>query len=94
MSTVKLIFANRVITGIRFVNFRKVIYLQIEQGELLGDGIIANNTEWINPDEEGNYNERDFMSLTWEERAIDLHDLTAEPGHCLTGTPQEITSNF
>lgn len=48
--TTKLIFANRIVTGIRFSKLGRMIHLQVEQGDLLPDGEVT-NLEWINVDE-------------------------------------------
>ncbi|XP_012256460.2 uncharacterized protein LOC105686340 isoform X2 [Athalia rosae] len=82
--------SNKVITGIKFVKVNQVIHLQIEQGELLQRGRISNVTEWKPVDE---YNVLDadlkegldYLTLSWDQRAIDLDDLTAAPGYLLTG---------
>lgn len=69
---------------------KQVIHLQIEQGELLERGKIGNKTEWkpvdaYSPFDNDVTDKVDYLKLSWDLRAIDLDDLTAPPGHLLTG---------
>lgn len=82
---------NMVITGMRFTKVKRVIHLQIREGQLEPyGGINASSIRWRPVD---NYsitdrnveNGRDYKTLSWEQRAIDLDDLEAPPGHVLTG---------
>ncbi|XP_046425198.1 uncharacterized protein LOC124182252 isoform X2 [Neodiprion fabricii] len=82
--------SNKVITGIKFVKVNKMIHIQIEQGQLLGSGTISNVTEWKPVESYSIYSDgviegTDFLTLSWHQRAIDLDDLKAPPGHLLTG---------
>ncbi|XP_067003100.1 uncharacterized protein orion [Anabrus simplex] len=82
---------NKVVTGLRFVKINRVIHLQIQEGGLLPHGNInASSLQWRPVDDykitDSNVrNERDYHTLSWEQRAIDLDDLEAPPGHVLTG---------
>ncbi|XP_046993207.1 uncharacterized protein LOC124605512 isoform X1 [Schistocerca americana] len=82
---------NMVITGMRFTKVKRVIHLQIREGQLEPfGGINASSIRWRPVD---NYsitdpkveNGKDYKTLSWEQRAIDLDDLEAPPGHVLTG---------
>ncbi|XP_046619021.1 uncharacterized protein LOC124304604 isoform X3 [Neodiprion virginianus] len=82
--------SNKVITGIKFVKVNKMIHIQIEQGQLLASGTISNVTEWKPVESYSIYSDgviegTDFLTLSWHQRAIDLDDLKAPPGHLLTG---------
>lgn len=73
--------SNKVITGLRFVKIRRVIYIQIQEGSLLPHGMInASTVEW----KPVNTNKPDYK-MSWEKRSIDLDDLEAPEGHALTG---------
>ncbi|XP_046744714.1 uncharacterized protein LOC124410410 isoform X2 [Diprion similis] len=82
--------SNKVITGIKFVKVNGMIHLQIEQGQLLESGTIGNVTEWKPVEKFSIYDNgvnegTDFLTLSWHQRAIDLDDLKAPPGHLMTG---------
>ncbi|GLG92569.1 Uncharacterized protein GBIM_00223 [Gryllus bimaculatus] len=82
---------NMVVTGLRFVKKNRVIHLQIREGALLPRGAInASSVRWRPVDDyhitdAGVQNTRDYHTLSWEQRAIDLDDLEAPPGHVVTG---------
>lgn len=83
--------SNRVVTGIRFVKINRVIHLQIQDAVALPGGMINSSTvEWrpvnaFKPSDPGIIRGEDFHMMTWEQRAIDLDDLTAPEGNVLTG---------
>uniref|UniRef100_A0A1L8DP86 Putative conserved secreted protein n=2 Tax=Nyssomyia neivai TaxID=330878 RepID=A0A1L8DP86_9DIPT len=89
--TVSDIDNNRVIVGVRFRKVNRIMHLQIQQGELLPRGIInASTVEWkpINGYrllDSGLKNGVDYHTMEWNKRAIDLDDLSANPGHLVTG---------
>lgn len=79
------------VTGVRMQKINQVIHIQIKQGVLLPRGNIEESTlEWkpIN-----NYsifdaeieNGKDYHTISWEDRAIDLDDLDSPIGYLLTG---------
>ena len=69
----------------------KVIHLQIQEGELLPRGeILKESVQWKDIDnftvvDRNVKNGRDYHSLDWENRALDLDDLVAPESHLLTG---------
>lgn len=89
--TIANISHNYVITGLRFVKKNRVIHLQIQEGKLLPYGNIdAKTVRWVPVDDYKITNPkvfsgRDFHTLTWETRAIDLDDLHANTSHLVTG---------
>ncbi|KAK0086908.1 hypothetical protein PV325_002210 [Microctonus aethiopoides] len=82
---------NKVITGLRLVKENQIIHIQIQEGKLLERGMIDNKKiSWKPVDnyartDVGVVNGRDYHTLTWEHRAIDLDDLFADDEHLLTG---------
>ena len=78
----------RVVTGIKLSKVNKVIHLQIQEGKLLPRGeILQESVQWKDVDEstiEG-INGKDYHTLDWDNRAIDLDDLVAPKSHLLTG---------
>ncbi|XP_071446965.1 uncharacterized protein [Hetaerina americana] len=83
--------SNRAVTGLRFVKVARVIHLQIQDGVVLPGGIINSSTLQWRPIKPFNVNDPkirrdvDYHIVTWEQRAIDLDDLTAPEGSVLTG---------
>lgn len=82
---------NKVVTGMRFVKKNRIIHLVVQQGALLPRGQIDNTTqEWV---EAANYNilspnvrnGRDYHTLNYGSRIIDLDDLEVQPAYVLTG---------
>ncbi|XP_058127430.1 uncharacterized protein LOC131269123 [Anopheles coustani] len=82
---------NRVVTGLRFVKAKQVIHLIVQQGRLMPGGEIQNDTiEWVTPArfsplDRGIRSEKDYHTLTYEKRAIDLDDIRVSAGYVLTG---------
>lgn len=81
---------NKVITGVRLVKQNKVFHFQIEQGEVTSRGINKTELDWKPIDRFSVYGKdmhegQDYFKLDWFQRAIDLDDLIAPPGHVLTG---------
>lgn len=78
-------------TGLRFVKVNRVIHLQIQEAGLLPRGEInMTSLQWRPVDDyrisdSDVYNGKDYHTLSWEQRAIDLDDLTAPNGFILTG---------
>ena len=83
--------AFRVVTGIKLTKLNQVIHLQIQEGELLPrGGILEESVQWKDVDsfsimDRNIENGRDYHSLAWEKRALDLDDLVAPESHVLTG---------
>lgn len=81
----------RVVTGVRFVKLNKIIHLQIQQGKLLPNGEIDNNSiEWIPCENYSVINKKytkgkDYHVLTWETRAFDFADIKADENSVITG---------
>ena len=82
---------NKVVTGLRFTKRNRIIHLQIQEGKLLPQGEIDQETiRWV-PVEDYRitdryiYNGQDYHTLSWEQRSIDLDDLIADDRHLLTG---------
>lgn len=74
-------------TGVRFYKENRIIYLQIQEGRLLPRGRIDTKTiRWV-PVEymdilgKGVRDGRDYHTLAWDRREVDLDDLTAPAGH-------------
>ncbi|KFB41985.1 AGAP000385-PC-like protein [Anopheles sinensis] len=82
---------NKVVTGLRFVKVKQVVHLIVQQGKLLPGGEIQNDTiEWVTPArfsplDRGIRSEKDYHTLTYEKRAIDLDDIRVSAGYVLTG---------
>lgn len=87
----------RVITGLRLVKENQIIHIQIQEGKLLERGMIDNKKiSWKPVDnysrtDVGVVNGRDYHTLTWEHRAIDLDDLFADDEHLLTGKSSKLS---
>lgn len=84
-------YFRRVVTGMRFVKKNRIIHLIVQQGTLLPRGQIDNTTlEWL---EAESYNilspnvrnGRDYHTLSYDNRILDLDDLIVEPSYVLTG---------
>ncbi|KAM7350446.1 uncharacterized protein ACRADG_009033 isoform 2-T2 [Cochliomyia hominivorax] len=83
---------NKVITGLRFVKKYRIFYLQIQEGQLLAKGMINESSlAWTPTDnyllyEKGVNKNQDYYTLTYDNRAIDLHDIEADDkDYVLTG---------
>nr|CAD7587095.1 unnamed protein product [Timema genevievae] len=82
---------NMVVTGLRFIKVNRVIHLQIQEGALMPHGgINMSSLNWRPADDyrisdSDVHNGDDYHTLSWEQRAIDLDDLVAPPGHVMTG---------
>ncbi len=83
--------ANMVVTGVRFVKENRTIHLAIEQGRALPEGGIASETRhWVDPVgvvnvEDSKRRNKDFMMMTYEDRALDTDHLKAPANHVVTG---------
>lgn len=77
----------RVVTGLRFYKQNRIIHLQIQEGQLLERGKInATTTRWVPVEDYTIYDKgirdgRDYHTLAWDRREVDLDDLTAPVGH-------------
>lgn len=82
---------NRVVTGVKLTRSGRVFHLEIQEGEATPRGTINNSSiKWIppcyfDPDQSDVVEGTDYAKLSWEQRAIDLDDLNAPPGHVVTG---------
>ncbi|CRK92910.1 CLUMA_CG006339, isoform A [Clunio marinus] len=83
--------SNMVVTGIRFFKQNRIIHLQIQEGQLIERGKINRTTvRWVPVDDYTIYDKgirdgRDYHTLAWDRREVDLDDLTAPVGHVVTG---------
>jgi len=85
---------NYLVTGLRFVKAGRVVHIQIQQAQALSRGLVnASTQEWqlLEPVAIPQYREESFLdgpgyaTLRYDERAIDLDDLTAPEDHVVTG---------
>lgn len=77
------------ITGLKFVKTKRVVHLQVQQAKVLPRGAVnVASVEW-RPVEAFEVATaapgRDYHKMDYEQRAIDLDDVTAPPGYVLTG---------
>ncbi|XP_070072687.1 uncharacterized protein [Drosophila takahashii] len=82
--------SNRVVTGLRFVKHNRVLHLQIQEGELLPQGIIDASVKWKPVDkfevsDENVKKDVDFHMLSFEKRFIDLDEVKVENQYVVTG---------
>ncbi|XP_068201294.1 uncharacterized protein [Palaemon carinicauda] len=82
---------NMVVTGLKFMKRQRVIHIQIQQGQALPQGQVnISSINWV-PVEPINfistaYQEGiDFKKLSYEDRNIDLDQLSAPEAHVVTG---------
>nr|XP_022907954.1 uncharacterized protein LOC111419392 isoform X1 [Onthophagus taurus] len=82
---------NKIITGVKFAKSNRIIHLQIEQGELLQNGVVNKTTiEWV-PIDSFRLNDRNvlkdqtYFTLSRDNRAIDLDVHAGVEGYVLTG---------
>lgn len=92
-------------TGLRFYKQNRIIHLQIQEGQLMERGRVnTTNTRWVPVDDytildKGVRDGRDFHTLAWDRREVDLDDLTAPSGHvvvsiCLRNSVSILMRNF
>ena len=84
----------QLVTGVRFVKVNRVVHVQIQQGAPLGRGTVnASTLAWKAVDEvivprasmDLAQDGPGYATLRYEERSLDLDDLTAPDGHVVTG---------
>ncbi|CAG0885492.1 unnamed protein product [Darwinula stevensoni] len=79
----------KVVTGIKFEKVDNIFYLKIQQGyPMAGGEVKPSSVEWkpVDPYETLSAAPKDgYMTLTYEDRAVDLDDLFAPAGHVITG---------
>ena len=81
----------RVVTGLRFIEHNHIIHLQIQEGKLLPNGQIdLNSVQWLAPEDyditQRNYVDgKDYHTLSWEKRSLQLVDIMAKQGNIVTG---------
>lgn len=79
--------AFRVVTGLRFFKQNRIIHIQIQEGQLLERGKInASSVHWVPVEDytildKGVRDGRDYHTLAWDRREVDLDDLSAPAGH-------------
>lgn len=77
----------RIVTGVRFVKINRIIHLQIKESELQKYGAVnASSTHWVPPNkfttlDKGIRDGIDYHTLEFDQREVDLDDLTAPAGH-------------
>ena len=85
---------NQLVTGVRFVKQNRVVHIQIQQGSALPRGAVnASTLQWktVDPIQIPSYkldsleDGPNYVTLRYEERSLDLDDLTAPDGHVITG---------
>ncbi|XP_015115232.1 uncharacterized protein LOC107039882 [Diachasma alloeum] len=72
---------NKVVTGVRFIQYNRSLHIQIKQGKLINDGKVDPATEsWVplpsNPE---------VMPITWESKTFKLNNPTLPFGYALVG---------
>ncbi|KAJ8731650.1 hypothetical protein PYW07_004814 [Mythimna separata] len=81
--------SNKVMTGMRLVKLGKVFHIQIYQGKLVERGFVESSEEVLaqafDPTLGDGVEGRDYHTLSYESRAIDLDELDSPSGHVLTG---------
>lgn len=83
--------ANNVVTGLRFRKINRIVHLQIQEGKLLGRGMVNSSTIQWRPVAEFRLTDRaiqknvDYHTMAWNRRAIDTDDLMAPAQHVVTG---------
>lgn len=69
----------------------RIIHIQIEEGTLKERGVVdSESVKWVPVSDytildRGIKNGHDYHTLTWDNRSIDLDDLSAKPSHVMTG---------
>ncbi|KAJ3652602.1 hypothetical protein Zmor_018553 [Zophobas morio] len=85
------IHRNMVVTGLQFIEHNHVIHLQIQEGKLLPNGQIdLKSVQWLAPEDyqitQRNYVDgKDYHTLSWEKRSLQLVDIMAKEGNVVTG---------
>lgn len=81
----------RVVTGLRFKKVNRIIHLQIQEGDLLPRGYINASTVSWKPIanysllDRGIQNGKDYHTMSWSNRSMDLDDLIVDAGSVVTG---------
>ena len=81
----------RVVTGLRFVKKNRIIHVQIQEGKLLPMGLIdKDSVQWVAVDDmrvtdRNAIHDIDYLTLSWERRALDLDDLQGDHGQVVIG---------
>ncbi|KAL9877999.1 chemokine-like protein orion isoform 1-T1 [Glossina fuscipes fuscipes] len=82
--TLSDVAANKVVTGLRFTKQNRVFHLQIQEGELSPRGVINKTSLAWKPVEnytlyeKGVHNNRDYYTLSYGARSIDLDDILTD----------------
>ncbi|KAK9746501.1 protein of unknown function (DUF4803) [Popillia japonica] len=70
---------NKVVTGIRFAKKNRMIHLQVQQGEILPQGVInVTSLEWVPVNkfkisDRFIHDQQDYLRITSRDKAVDLH---------------------
>lgn len=88
----------RVVTGLRFVVKNDIVHLQAQDGKLLPNGRIDNNTvSWVPLEEyavtdDDRHENEDFIRLKYERRSLNLDEIIYSSNYVVTGKfVQELT---
>ncbi|XP_065349344.1 uncharacterized protein orion [Cloeon dipterum] len=81
--------AGYAVIGMRFVKLKRVVHVQVRQARVGPRGVVeAASAEWLPLeafDVAATAPGRDYHKMDYEQRSMDLDDLTAPPGYVLTG---------
>lgn len=89
--TVLIDFHFRVVIGVRFTKKNRIIHLQVQEGKLLPNGIINSSTvDWVPVSDytildKGIKNGKDYHTINWQSRHVDLDELKSPKDHVVTG---------
>lgn len=88
---------NKVVTGLRLTKIKRMIYLQVQQGEMLPYGIINVTTlEWVPVNKSritisNIYDKKDYWKMKGNDKAVNLDviqvDIKEKLQEVLTGLP-------
>lgn len=90
---------NRIVTGVRFVKQKQVIYLQIQDGVLLkGGNVDVNSIRWQPVSDYDVWNRRIKMGIDYysfspidnERMSLDLDNIQADQEFLITGMPYDL----
>lgn len=82
---------NMIVTGVRLVKRNRVIHIEIEQSKALKEGNIdPTSRQWkeaekLDVNNKTKEQSEDFMTMTYEERALDMDKLEGPKGYVITG---------
>ena len=83
---------NFVVTGVRLRKINRVLHAEVEQARAMPEGAVDESSRvWLEAraievaDVATGGNSSDYMTMSYEQRALDLDILQAPPGHVVTG---------